>query len=84
MGLRVVQEGQDQEKGKEKKREDPEVTDQGVETEESTEREVGKEIVITSQNHHGRHIDPTEIGTGIETGRGNIAADVIRFSFDDV
>lgn len=62
---------------KERKKEEAEVIDQEVETVENTEREVEKEIVITSQNHHDRHTDLIEIGIGIEKGRENTAADDI-------
>lgn len=62
---------------KERKKEEAEVTDQEVETVENTEREVEKEIVIMSQNHHDRHTDLIEIGIGIEKGRENTAADDI-------
>ena len=68
---------EDHESEKERKKEEAEVTDQEIETVENTEREVEKEIVITSQNHHDRHTDLIEIGIGIEKGRENTATDDI-------
>lgn len=87
MVQRTVPEDHGHESEKERKKEEAEVTDQEVETVENTEREVEKEIVITSQNHHDRHTDLIEIGIGTEKGRENTAADDIDSGYllnDDV